>query len=109
MEFSMKLKWSATCSIPERDEWEWHGDEGRNHEIITTASYWSIFMKVVCAWCQREGKPGLIREIPPIVDQRVTHGICTTHSEVYYARLRAGLKRVHPIEGQLRSDPAAVG
>ncbi|MGE3151498.1 MAG: hypothetical protein AB7G48_12555 [Nitrospiraceae bacterium] len=66
-------------------------------------------MKVVCAWCQREGKPGLIREIYPWVDQRVSHGICLPHFEVYSARLRAGLKRVYLVEGQLRSDPSAVG
>lgn len=97
---------SATCIIREP---VWQGNDEIIHEAMATIKYWSIFMKVVCAWCQREGKPGFIREVHPTVDQRVSHGICPSHSEVYYARLKAGLKRVHPVEGQLRSDPAAVG
>ncbi len=36
-------------------------------------------MKVVCAYCATEGKPGLIREKEPLDDPRVTHGICAEH------------------------------
>ncbi|CAI4034102.1 hypothetical protein DNFV4_04546 [Nitrospira tepida] len=101
----MYARRSEICSIRECGRY----DEEIVHGMIEATGYWSLFMKIVCAWCQREGKPGFIREIHPTVDQRVSHGICQAHSEVYHARLRAGLKRVYPVEGQLRSDPAGVG
>jgi hypothetical protein len=33
----------------------------------------------VCAWCEHESRPGLLREIEPLDDDTVTHGICETH------------------------------
>ncbi len=38
-------------------------------------------MKVVCSWCQSEGKPGLIGEKPPLDDATETHGICRQHEQ----------------------------
>lgn len=46
-------------------------------------------MKVVCAWCEREGKPSLLREEEPR-GGGVTHGICDDHVQ----RLRAELPEV---------------
>ncbi len=36
-------------------------------------------MKLVCAWCRSEGKPGVIGEKPPLDDATETHGICQRH------------------------------
>jgi hypothetical protein len=36
-------------------------------------------MQIVCAWCQREGRPAVLGERPPLDDPRPTHGICDEH------------------------------
>ena len=36
-------------------------------------------MKLVCAWCEEEGKPGDMGECEPLEDQRVSHTICDNH------------------------------
>ena len=36
-------------------------------------------MKVVCAYCEREGRLSAIAEKPPFDDPRLTHGICPRH------------------------------
>ncbi|WHZ23969.1 MAG: hypothetical protein OJF47_003081 [Nitrospira sp.] len=36
-------------------------------------------MKVICSWCQGEGRPALVREKAPFADARETHGICPFH------------------------------
>ena len=36
-------------------------------------------MKIVCAHCQAEGKPGLLGEIDPLEDLTVTYDICPEH------------------------------
>ncbi|MGH7233176.1 MAG: hypothetical protein ACREJU_17725 [Nitrospiraceae bacterium] len=38
-------------------------------------------MKVMCSWCQKEGKPALVREKPPLADPQETHGVCVEHVE----------------------------
>jgi hypothetical protein len=38
-------------------------------------------MKVACAWCEREGSRGFLREREPFDDPRETHGICRHHRE----------------------------
>ena len=38
-------------------------------------------MKVVCAWCVREGKPGDLGEREPLEDPGVTHSICAGHRD----------------------------
>lgn len=37
-------------------------------------------MKVVCAWCRREGRPGLLGEREPLDNPAETHGICPYHT-----------------------------
>jgi len=44
-------------------------------------------MKVFCAWCQAEGKPGLLREVEPLDDPTETHGICPAHQVQLMAQL----------------------
>jgi hypothetical protein len=33
-------------------------------------------MRVVCSWCEAEGKPALVREKEPLEDPEETHGVC---------------------------------
>lgn len=44
-------------------------------------------MKVLCAWCQREGKPALLGERDPLDDPKETHGICAEHARRLMAEL----------------------
>jgi hypothetical protein len=37
-------------------------------------------MKVVCAWCILEGKPGDLGEREPFDDPQLTHSICASHT-----------------------------
>ena len=41
-------------------------------------------MKVVCAWCQQEGRSGLLRVREPLDDQTETHGICDRHQQAVF-------------------------
>ena len=36
-------------------------------------------MKILCAWCLKEGTPALMGEGPPLEDPTETHGICPEH------------------------------
>ena len=36
-------------------------------------------MRVVCAWCYREGQPGYLGEREPLDNPETTHGICARH------------------------------
>lgn len=36
-------------------------------------------MRVICAWCLREGAQGLVEERAPLGDERETYGICPSH------------------------------
>jgi len=44
-------------------------------------------MKVVCAWCQREGRHRVLAEREPLDDPTETHGMCPRHSEEMIAQL----------------------
>jgi len=44
-------------------------------------------MKVICAWCQREGRSGFLREREPLDDPSETHGICLRHQQQVAATL----------------------
>src|SRR2546422_1486282 len=37
-------------------------------------------MRVVCAWCQKEGRPALLREEDSCDGSLESHGICDDHS-----------------------------
>lgn len=47
----------------------------------------------------------MLGERPPLFDTRITHGICPYHSYHYRVRLRAGLRKVQSLEGQMRAEP----
>jgi hypothetical protein len=38
-------------------------------------------MKVVCAWCEREGKPAYLGECEPYDNPATTHGLCQRHKK----------------------------
>src|SRR2546430_16265717 len=38
-------------------------------------------MRVVCAWCQEEGRSRLLRVGEPLEDTSETHGICNRHQQ----------------------------
>jgi len=44
-------------------------------------------MKVVCAWCQRDGNFVVLREKEPPGDE-ISHGICDEHILVFLAEAR---------------------
>jgi hypothetical protein len=44
-------------------------------------------MRVVCVWCEQEGKPAILREEDPH-DASVTQGICEAHAVRLLAKLR---------------------
>lgn len=49
-------------------------------------------MRVLCAWCLKEGKPeaeALIGEREPLGDGQETHGICPHHRQEVENRARA--------------------
>lgn len=46
-------------------------------------------MRVVCAWCQREGQPALLGERAPFDSAEETHGICRRHAAQVFAQLPA--------------------
>ena len=44
-------------------------------------------MRVICAWCQQEGRPGLLRVREPLDDPTETHGICDRHQQQVFEGL----------------------
>jgi CheY-like chemotaxis protein len=50
-------------------------------------------MRVVCAWCERDGRPGFLREQPPLEDSATTYGICERHAADVRASLRKSPER----------------
>ncbi len=51
-------------------------------------------MKLLCAWCEKEGKPALIAEVPPLADPTPTHGMCPAHREEAEKELEALREKV---------------
>ena len=41
-------------------------------------------MRVMCAWCQQEGRRGLLRIREPLDDPSETHGICERHQRAIF-------------------------
>jgi len=41
-------------------------------------------MRVICAWCQQEGRSGLLRVREPVSDDSETHGICERHQQAMF-------------------------
>ena len=53
-------------------------------------------MKVICAWCEREGRQTLIDEVE-LYDRKMTsHGICRNHKKVVLKQIQQLPKRENP-------------
>lgn len=50
-------------------------------------------MKVVCAWCQKEGRPALLSEDKSYDLPAESHGICEDHSVRLLRTIRVRLKQ----------------
>jgi len=61
-------------------------------------------MKVVCALCQREGRPGLIREDDPCDAPLESHGICDDHSVKLLYEIRMRLRQAWSLPEGLRTS-----
>jgi len=48
-------------------------------------------MTVVCAWCQRLGRPAVLGEKEPLDMAVITHGICDEHVLMVGAEARRSL------------------
>jgi hypothetical protein len=46
-------------------------------------------VRVICAWCQRQGRTGFLGYREPLADISITHGICAEHYEAVLAMLPA--------------------
>jgi hypothetical protein len=44
-------------------------------------------VRVICAWCQQEGRSGLLRVREPLDDPAETHGICERHQQQVFEAL----------------------
>jgi hypothetical protein len=52
--------------------------------IMGVARSWQrrlVRMKVVCAWCEREGQPAYLGECEPYDNPATTHGLCQRHQK----------------------------
>src|SRR2546428_4611425 len=47
-------------------------------------------MRVVCAWCERDGVPAFMGEREPLDDPSITHGICPRHLTLVLGTLPSG-------------------
>ena len=48
-------------------------------------------MTVVCAWCQRLGRPAVLGQKEPLDLADITHGICDEHELVWRAEVQRSL------------------
>ena len=46
---------------------------------LSNGKKWSELVKVLCAWCVRDGRPAFLREKWPFEDPSETHGLCGDH------------------------------
>ena len=54
-------------------------------------------MRIVCSWCQKEGKAEFVGEKAPLDDRRETHGICVIHRHHIEAGLQTMLRTDFPL------------
>ena len=73
-------------------------------------------MRIVCAWCEHEGRPVEMGVREPLEDSTVTHGLCPAHSVALLQEgpdvlqhLRALQIHVSELEDQLQHRQTAPG
>lgn len=50
-------------------------------------------MTVLCAWCQQEDRPALLREVGSSHSSLPSHGICKVHEEIVFSQIEALRKK----------------
>jgi hypothetical protein len=55
-----------------------------------------VGMKVICAWCENEGRETLIGDISLFDMEMTSHGICLDHEEVLLGQINASKHNEHP-------------
>jgi hypothetical protein len=60
-------------------------------------------MRVLCAWCVKEGKPALIGEKEPVADVSETHGLCPDHRKALEAEIAEYRRMMKALEEKV--DP----
>jgi hypothetical protein len=60
-------------------------------------------MRVVCAWCQDEGRSRLLRVGEPLEDTSETHGICNRHQQEIFEILSFDPMAIHHVVGRRAS------
>jgi len=65
------------------------GSSGDLPELFVAHTWQSPFVKVkvICAWCHAEGRPGYLGEREPLDDPSTTHGVCSRHREQFLESL----------------------
>lgn len=70
-------------------------------------------MKVICAWCENEGKETLIGEISLYDIELTSHGICVDHEKVLLRQIQdlkmkrsPRLRRVRRLASRVSGSPA---
>jgi len=58
-----------------------------NRNRVAFPMLWLFIMRVMCAWCEREGEPANLGERAPLDDPAKTHGICRRHTLALLDRL----------------------
>ncbi|MGQ0670788.1 MAG: hypothetical protein ACT4PO_14155 [Actinomycetota bacterium] len=53
-------------------------------------------MKLLCAWCEKEGRPAVLAEVEPKDDPTPTHGMCPEHRLQAEKELEALRKKIDP-------------
>lgn len=61
-------------------------------------------MRIMCAWCQGEGKDGFIREAPG--ESPDSHGVCRSHYNILLKEIRDGAIQGRPAEVGTREGAA---
>ncbi|MBL8044360.1 MAG: hypothetical protein JNL86_15735 [Nitrospira sp.] len=51
----------------------------RPQRRFSSGKEWGDNVKVLCAWCVRDGRPAFLREKWPFDDPSETHGLCGDH------------------------------
>lgn len=60
-------------------------------------------MKLLCAWCEKEGKPAFIAELEPKDDPAPTHGMAPKRRAEAEKELEALREKVEEVRGKV--DP----
>jgi hypothetical protein len=66
-------------------------------------------MRLICAWCQQEGRPAVMREDDASGGAFDSHGICDDHSVRLLDEIRSRLGQVPPLSHRYGPDRVPVG